>query len=69
MPMRLICPPDEPFSLTMKDCRIVGRAGFEETDLIVGENVRRVTLTRVRLERLCDPKILCDPTAEVLVTE
>lgn len=67
LPMRLNCPPEEPFSLYMKDCKIVGREGFEEIELIVGENVKTIELENVTVEKLTNQQILCEPQAHVVV--
>lgn len=64
-PMKLDCPEDTPLSLYMKDCTVVGREGFEDIKLIVGNNVKKVELDRVLLENLKAPEIDCGPDTEI----
>lgn len=67
MPMRLNCPPEEPFSLRMKDCTVVARAGFEQIELITGNNVKKVDLERVSIRNMGNPAIHCEPEAELVI--
>ena len=66
MPMRLECPAEEPLSLYMKDCTVIGRSGAEDTKLIVGKNLRAVTLERVAIRNLTAPESLSDPPIKVI---
>ena len=58
-PMKLEAPEDEPLSLYMKDCTIRAREGYEDIELIVGNNVEAVSLDCIRFENLNAPKIVC----------
>ena len=68
MPMRLSATQEEPLSLRLTDCTVVGRKGSESIGLIEGTYVKRVVLERVSIQNLTDAKICCEPAAEVIVT-
>ncbi len=69
IPVRLNCPPNEPLTLCMKDCTVTPRKGFEDIPFLEGENIKRITLTRVTVKGFANPKILCDPQTELLITK
>lgn len=50
----------EPLSLFMKNCTVIGRAGFEDISFIVGKNIATVDLEYISFENLHSPEILCD---------
>ncbi len=65
MPMRLGCPADEPLTLRMQYCTVIGRSGYEQTEFLTGTNVAEVTLRHTTFENLSAPVILCEPTPTV----
>lgn len=69
IPIQLKCPENEPITLTMKNCAVTPREGFEGIAFLEGENVKRITFERVTMENFLDPKILCNPETELLITE
>ena len=67
IPITLSCPEEEPLSLRMKDCEIIGREGFEDNPLIKGQNVARIELSHVSVRNLNCPEILCGPETELVI--
>ena len=51
----------------MKNCTITPRAGFEDKVFLNGKNLKRVELENVTLDGFTDPKIVCQPDAEVVI--
>ncbi len=68
-PMKLTCPKEEPLSLSMRDCIVIGREGYRDIPFIEGQNVRSVALERVTFKNLSAPEILCEPRPTLTVTE
>lgn len=66
-PMRLSCPDEEPLKLSMKDCTVTVRDGYQNINFIEGKNVSRVYLEGVALHGLYSRDIVCEPQAEVIV--
>lgn len=66
-PMELLCPENEPLSLRMKNCTVIGLKGFENINLIEGTNVKSVELENVTFKSLSAPEIVCEPKANVAV--
>lgn len=64
-PMNLEFPKEEPLSLYMKYCTVVGREGYEDINFIVGNNVATVDLDHILFENLQGPKIVCDPNTKI----
>ena len=64
-PMKLECPENEPLTLRMKDCTVIGREGYSDINLIEGTNVFSVELEWVKYANLNSPKIICTPEARV----
>ena len=59
--MRLSCPEEEPLKLSMKDCTVTVRDGYQNINFIEGKNVSRVYLEGVALHGLCSRDIVCEP--------
>ena len=62
----LTCPPEEPFHLTMRDCTVSPREGFQDIALFDGTGVGSITLENVTLEGFADPRISA-PDAKITV--
>lgn len=62
----LTCPPEEPFHLTMRDCTVSPREGFQDIALFDGTGVGSITLENVTLEGFTDPRISA-PDAKITV--
>ena len=65
--MKLECPKEEPLTLYMKDCTVVGREGYEDINFIVGNNIATVDLDHILFENLQAPKIVCDPSTKITI--
>ena len=63
----LSCPPEEPFHLLMKDCKITPREGYESIAIFSGTGVGSITLENVAIEGFTEPCIKT-PGATVTVT-
>ena len=61
------CPENEPLSFYMKNCTVTPRVGFENMAFLDGQNMKRVELEGVTLDGFSDPKIICQPDAEIVI--
>lgn len=68
-PMKLECPAEEPLTVRMRRCTVVGRAGYEEIPFITGTNVATVELENTTFENLTSPVVLCEPKATVNIID
>ena len=66
-PMKLECPREEPLSLFMKNCTVIGREGYEDIEFIVGKNVATVDLECISFKNLRSPNIVCDSNTTINV--
>lgn len=64
-PMKLSCPENEPLTLYMRNCTVIGREGYEDINFIEGKNVAAIELSRVSFENLHAPRIVCEPSTKV----
>ena len=67
-PMKLEGPIEEPLSVHMKGCTVVGREGFEDIALVVGNNVASLELDSVLIKNLRDPRIECNSEAKITIS-
>ena len=65
MPSRLSSPENEPLTLTMKNCTVTAREGYENEPLIVGHNIKKIVLEGTKFENFNDPTVLCAPICEI----
>ena len=63
------CPDGEPMTVTIKDCKITVKQGFEGTGLIVGKGMRKFELENVSIEGFTAPYIVCNPECEVVAND
>ena len=67
IPIEPQCPENEPLSFYMKNCTVTPRVGFENMAFLDGQNMKRVELEGVTLDGFSDPKIICQPDAEIVI--
>lgn len=67
IPITVTAPENEPLSLTMKDCAVTPREGHEDMAFLEGKNVERIVLERVDTDAFRDPRIITEPTAEIIM--
>ena len=60
LPSMLISPENEPLTLIMKNCRVTAKAGFEDINIIEGENVKSIELENTAFEGFSNPTFLID---------
>ncbi|MBQ8358958.1 MAG: right-handed parallel beta-helix repeat-containing protein [Oscillospiraceae bacterium] len=68
-PVPLNAPEEEPLTFTMKDCIVTAREGSEDIEFITGTNIKKIELENVTLKNFLDPKIICQPEAEITVKD
>ena len=66
LPMRLNCPPEEPLTLRVNHCTVSPRKGYEDIDLITGENVKTVDLTGTEWCGFQSETIRIQPDPEII---
>ena len=66
-PMRLACPEEEPLSLTMKDCTVITREGYQNINFIEGAYVSKIILENMSLRDISLNDIVCDPRPELII--
>ena len=66
-PMRLTCPEEEPLSLTMKDCTVITRDGYQNINFIEGAYVSKIVLENLSLRDISLNDIVCDPRPELII--
>lgn len=69
MPSRLSSPENEPLTLTMKNCTVTAREGYENEPLIVGHNIKKLVFEGTKFENFNDPTALCTPICEIESTD
>jgi hypothetical protein len=67
IPMQFQCPANEPLTLTMKNCKITPREGWQDMHFIEGENVEKIHLQKVDMTAFKNPRILCNPQPEIII--
>ncbi len=66
-PMMLNCPQEEPLTLSMKDCTVIARDGYQNISFVEGKYVSKICLENVAFHNLSSHDIICEPQAEVIV--
>lgn len=56
--MRLNCPKEDPLTVTMTDCTVSPRKGFEDIPFVTGEFLQEVRLDRVQISGFQNPRII-----------
>ena len=51
-PMKLNCPENEPLTLNMKNCTVIGRSGCENIEFVEGENIKAINLENMTFKNL-----------------
>ncbi|MBO7176879.1 MAG: right-handed parallel beta-helix repeat-containing protein, partial [Clostridia bacterium] len=64
-PIQLTCPEEEPLTLRMTDCAVIGREGYADIPFIEGQNLKSVALSRVTFEKGATSAILCEPKPHI----
>ena len=60
LPSDIVCPEEEPLTLTLRGCTISPREGCEDIPLISARGVGKILFDGVRLTGFTDPRILTD---------
>ena len=51
-PMKLKCPENEPLTLDLKNCTVIGRNGYEDIEFVEGENIKAINLENITFKNL-----------------
>ncbi|MBE6583659.1 MAG: hypothetical protein E7649_01570 [Ruminococcaceae bacterium] len=59
------CPEGEPLTVTLKNCRLTARQGFENANIIEGTGMRSIVFDGVTLQGFTAPTVVCNAKCEV----
>ena len=65
-PSTPVCPDGEPMTVTIKNSKIIAKAGYEDKKLFVARGMRKIELENVSIEGFTTPTIVCNPECEVV---